>query len=340
MKSIHGFIYCLIVLLVSAGVFAAYLSINNIGAGPGNLPQLLQGTADRPAVYRVLIPTLAKSGSHLIPPETTAALQNVPENNMLTRAFHRISGDQYPEEAFCVLVLLYLSLTGFAYLEKSLLRDLGYSKQEQLALPLTLLIMILPFSVHFAYIYDIPQFFLSAACLLLMYRKKWIVYLAVFAIAVLNKETSLFITFVFATYHFGRLPGKRYLLLLVSQLAIFAVLRTAITYTYRNNPGSPILWSPVHHMEQYQNHPLTLIVTAALFGGILFLMFTNWKRKPVFLRHASSLFGIMLILFFLAGMPMEFRVFLDALPVFGIMIFPPSGTSQSWTGKYISVQHK
>lgn len=318
MKISRVLLYLILIVTLSMGIFLAYLSIANLDGFPG----MLEGTALRPSIYRVLVPTLARAGANLIPSQAIELFRNASYETILTEAFHPLSAGKYFGEAICALLLIYLSVAGFLVVEKSLLKDLGYSSEEQLILPIVLAVMILPLSVHFAYVYDLPQVFLFATCLLFLYRRNWTAYLVFLAISLLNKETSFFLIIIFAMYYFQRLPRTKFTLLLGTQLGIFVTFRAVITYIYRNNPGVAIFWSTKYHIDQYTNYPSTLIVTIVLFGAILFMIFKDWQRKPVFLRYASSVFFLMLILFFLAGMPMEFRVFLDILPVFGIMLFP------------------
>lgn len=134
---------------------------------------------------------------------------------------------------------------------------------------------------------------------------------------------------IFAVYYFRRLPRKEYAILLGTQVAIFLILRAMILYAYRDNPGVTIFWSYRYHLDQYTSYPFTLIFTLILLGAIVVLMARDWQKKPVFLRSASIVFPFTVLLFFLAGMPMEFRVFLDILPVFGTLLFSPHKAPQA-----------
>jgi hypothetical protein len=307
-----------VVLGVSAGVFLAYLYMANLN----DFPAMLDGTAMRPSAYRVLIPSLAEAGAGLLPLKLVDQFRNAQVGRILAETFQQLSGGKYFGQAICALALIFFSVFGFILVEKQLLRDLGYSTQEQSFFSMSLAILTLPFSMHFAYVYDLPQVFLFSLSTLFLYRGSWPAYLAFLTISLLNKETSAFLIIVFALYYYQRLSRRDFAMLLVLQLGIFAVIRTIITYVFRDNPGVPIYWSMRHHLEQYTNYPSTFIFTLFFLGGILFLMVKDWKEKPVFLQYTSLLFFLVLILFFFAGMPMEFRVFLDILPVFGILLFP------------------
>ncbi|HSL45189.1 MAG TPA: hypothetical protein VK897_17280 [Anaerolineales bacterium] len=323
MKAKHSYLYITLALAISAGLFIAYLSLNNFGSsGISSFPNMLEGTAFRPAIYRVLIPSLAKVIANLVPGQVSEFFARLPEGTGIKRAFDNLSNDMYHGEAVSALVLIYLSIVGFVLVQRRFLKELGYSQTEQAVLPFTLAALTLPFSVYFAYVYDLPQVFLFTVCALFLYQEKWTFYLLFLTVALLNKETAFFLVIIFAVYHFRRLPRNKFLVLLGAQLVIFLILRAILLYAYRDNPGVTIFWSYRYHLDQYRAHPSTLIVTLFLLGAITFLMAKNWQKKPAFLRSASIVFPFTVVLFFLAGMPMEFRVFLDILPVFGTLFFP------------------
>ena len=322
-KTLAKFFYFITTLVVSAGIFLVYLSFSRVSASESvSFPKMLEGKASRPVVYRQLIPILARVGARLVPGWLVETFQYAPFS--LGSTFHSFSQGQYPKEAIVALTLMFFSLIGFIFAEKDLLKHLGYSGNEQLVLPVTIAVQILPLTIHFGYVYDLPQVFLFSLCLLFLYRCKWHVYLPLLAIAILNKETSFFLIVIFGLYFFRRLRLRTYLLLLAAQAGIFFVIRAAITYMYRNNPGSSMPWTVQFHMDQYTNQPLTFLFTFLFFGVIVLLAAKGWKNKPLFLRYSFSTFFITTFLFFTSGSPMEFRVFLDVLPIFGILMFPSS----------------
>lgn len=318
MKTLKALLVHVLILIISSGIFIAYMSIANLDS----FPRMLEGTAPRPYIYRMLIPAIARMGAGLVPPDLSTRLENSFLGTVTNKTYQELSGGIYSAEASIALWVIFLSLAGFILVEKAFLNGLGYPAQDGFVISVTLAIMVLPLSVHFAYVYDLPQMFLISIGVLFLYRQNWAAYLLLLTVSLFNKETSFFLTIIFIAYYLRRLPGKVFTLLLGSQLGIFIINRIIIMYVFRNSPGVTILWSIRYHIEQYVDHPSTLIFTLVFFGGILYLVFKDWQRKPVFLRFASTAFFLMVVTFFLAGMPMEFRVFMDILPVIGIMLFP------------------
>jgi hypothetical protein len=322
-------IYACIACLIAAAIYIVYLPVGRMGsADSSSFQRILDGTAPRPYVFRVLIPSLAKIGTKFTPNWVAHSLQNVPKDTMPGRVIHGLSKGTHYREALHALFLGFLSLAGFILAEKKLLHILGYPVEQQYVLPFFLAVLVPMLSVHFAYVYDLPQMFLFAVSSILLYQRRWGLYFILLAIATLNKETSLLLILIYAAYYFRQLPLRKYIVLLASQLALFGGIQGTIRYIYRDNPGNTMYWTFPYHMDQYAAYPVTFSITAIIFGMFIYLIFKDWTNKPAFLRYASIAFFITLILFFVGGMPMEFRIFLDILPIFGIMLFPHRQTLQ------------
>lgn len=219
---------------------------------------------------------------------------------------------------------MFCSLIGLAYAQKKFIKQLGMQSNEQVILPLLTQLCILPLSIFFAYYYDLPQVFLITLSLGFLQECDWKNYLVTLALASLNKETSVFLILVFIIYYFPRLPRKTFVMLLIGQTVTYAIIRFGLIYVYRNNPGATVYFTLKNHYDQYLSYPPSLIFTLMFFLGAGFLILRDWKRKHAFLRASSVMIVFILILFFTSGMPVEFRVFLDALPIIVLLIYPSS----------------
>ena len=171
--------------LFVTGLFLAYIKISRLGAGQASsLIQLLNGTADRPFIYRIFIPQSVKLLAKITP--FSISLENT-QITILKDVFLRLDGRILQKEAFWVLVIIFVAMLGFIYVEKRFLADLGFSQEAQQVLPLLLLTLTLPFTVHFGYLYDMPQLFLFTVSLWLLSQRKWGWYLFFFFLTTLNK---------------------------------------------------------------------------------------------------------------------------------------------------------
>ena len=302
-------------------IYLTYLKISRVGTNEfTSLNDLLAGKADTPYIYRVLIPQSAKLFAKIIPP--------IPHNlfsksEILQESFLNLNGDILPKEAFLVLFLTFLAMIGFIYVEKRFLFDLGFSQETQLILPILLLAHGLLFTIRFGYIYDMPQLFLFTTSLWLLFRRQWKWYLVLFLITTLNKETSILLTATYAIYFYKRLSKKEFFKLLFWQLFPFIIIRIILLWVYRDNSGSVIYSNFFIHVEKYKAFPIFLAITIFLFVTIFFLVKNKWAKKNDFLRSAIIVPLLILPLYFYGGIPMEFRVFLEALPILGVLAFNP-----------------
>lgn len=302
-------------------IYLLYIKISRLGFGEyASLGDLIEGSARRPFVYRVFLPHSASALAKILPIKIQASAFQPP---FLRETFLRLSEKGYPEEAFLVLLFIFFSLAGFMYIEKKFLADLGFSKEAQLALPTLLLFLSMPFTAHFGYIYDIPQLFLFTTSLWLLYRQKWGWYLFLFLLTTLNKETSILLTLLYIFYFYPRLEKKHFIKILFWQLFIYFVLRSFLLITYRQNPGYIVYLAYLRHIEQYKTQPILLMITIFFFASIYALIRKNWKAKSPFLKTATIIPLLMILLFFIGGMPMEFRVFLETIPIVGVLMFNP-----------------
>ena len=314
-------LYWVVVFAVSACVFWIYLSISGSwNFEPASFPKMLEGTADRPYVYRLLIPVISKFTAWLIPSWLIDVSQKAPYS--IKYIINVLGQGKYLREAIVAVILMYFSLVGFIFTERSLLKYLEYSPEAEQIIPIVLSIFILPLTLFHGYIYDLPQLFLFTLGLVFLLRKQWHFYLPLLALVTANKETSIFLIVIFALYYFQSLNRKAYFLLLGAQLMVYVLIHGLTLYLYRNNPGNVLLWTGGLQLSEYIHYPITFLVTILFFGIILFLVFKDWQYKPFFLRISFSVFFMILVLFFVGGREMEFRVFIDILPIFGTLMFP------------------
>ena len=160
-----------------------------------------------------------------------------------------------------------------------------------------------------------------------MSSRRWIAYLLVFALATLNKETSLFLVLIFALYFFPRLPRGEFIRLSIGQLGLCGVLQGAIRYAFRNNPGSAVQWHLGAQLEALNQAatgtPATFVLTATLVIAVAALSIYGWNMKPPLLRAAIWILPFFLLLYAAGGYPGEIRVMLEVYPILALMIVPP-----------------
>lgn len=315
-------IFAAIAICLSLLIFLAYLANTSVGAfQPASLARVLEGSATRPYTYRILVPALARFVSPIVPDEMIDWLAN--STGALRATFDRLSAVGYEREAAAVMAIMLLSLAGFVFAERAFLAELGFGAREQFILPLAILLMVLPVTLFTGFYYDFPQLLLVTLSLTLMHRRNWRAYLFFLAMANLNKETAIFLVAIFVVHYWARLPRREFLEVLAWQAIVCGGVRGIILYWFEDNPGATIFYTLPDQIKLFRDHPLGLVFTVSYLSLAIFRVLRRWAQKHEFLRSASVLGAIILGLFVTSGYPLEFRVFLDALPVLGILFFSP-----------------
>lgn len=171
-------------------------------------------------------------------------------------------------------------------------------------------------------VYDISTGALFALMIGLLARRQWWVYYVVFAVACVNRETTILMTLVFVVYlHRERLnwvPGAIY------QVAAYMLIRMVVMWVYADNPGVPFLFRPVANIQFFLAVPRLSAIHWAGFVVVTWLCLRNWTAKPWILRCAFAVLSPSLLLFYLMfGWAFEIRVFAELYPVaFALAVYP------------------
>ncbi|UCC67035.1 MAG: hypothetical protein JSV79_07740, partial [Armatimonadota bacterium] len=163
--------------------------------GTATIEMFAEGTASKPFAYRMLMPWLLGWLNRL----------NGADDLMLTDIGLRVL------VLFGVMVMIRRWLRHFV---DPLLADVG---------PLLLGVM-LPGTFVWYWPYDFAGILVWAVCLLALVERRYVLYLLVFAIGTLNRETTCFLIGVFAVTQWEALGARRTLRWVGVQAAIFAAI--------------------------------------------------------------------------------------------------------------------
>lgn len=289
---------------------------------------MLTGTAFRPFAYRVLLPSTANLLASVVKRRVALQVGTRFENMLHSSIFTaRLNGRAYPREVLLILIMMYVSLVGFAITMWHFLAALGYSSPIRYGTPPLMLLGSMLFFFGFGYIYDFSTLFLFSLGLLLMARQKWVWFLIVFALGTLNKETTIFLSLIFGLYYIARMPRRQFMVLAASQLGIYGLIQGIIRFTYRDNPGDTLEWHLPQQLPAYQavaqHAPYLLVSWGAACIIIAVLVLHRWSEKPLYARLALAILPFFLVLFFFWAYPLEIRDLLEVFPVITVLMLPP-----------------
>jgi hypothetical protein len=277
------------------------------------LIELIDGTAFKPFVTRMLVPFLIKQMTILLPITPEAAASAV----------------------------MYLSLIAFVFAFRYLLAAFWKPSIISDALTWLSILGLLPFMVSFSRaVYDFPTLFLFTLELGFLAHRRWKWFLIVFPVACLNRETSILLCLAFAVHYYPRMERRFFLKMLSGQGVSYILTRAYILLRFWDNPGGAFEWhlpDQIRVLSQIPSvfetfAPLGLIALLFLVCGIaiLFLMLFLWEEKPRLLRDAALVMVPPLALtHLLFGMPFEIRVFYEVYPVVLLLCVEPIFTRLS-----------
>jgi hypothetical protein len=280
---------------------------------------MLDGSAFKPYIYRVLVPTLLRC-IEFMSPDAVENFVNLELNERFPYFInhYHISPD-----------LAYLGVWSVAFYLISLLiycrllylggyHIVGLSRTQAAITPLLGLLMLPPFFRQ-GYIYDLPQLALFSACLYLMFRQNWRLYFVIFSVLSFNKETSIIILFSYVACFIDKHSVRK--LLVVSLLHIFAygAIRLLLEWIFQNNPGVSM---QVHIIDQVKFYSeIWNFGTIIQLMGASFILIYQWNSKSVFLRRSVILAAPLAFLFMVGGSPGEYRVFYEVVYVVTLLTF-------------------
>jgi hypothetical protein len=322
-RTLYKTAYILLFVLLVINVSVRFIFVPGFDwAERTMLADVVYGRAHKPFVYRTLLPSTVRLIVSLIPTQVREAIEGVD---------WRTSGSEGAFTEFLVTCsVLCATLAGFCLAVRYLCK--GVFRAPPLfadLVSLGALVGLPPFFTYYSYIYDFSTLLLFALGLGLMVRRRWGLYLFVFVLACLNKETAVLLTWVFAFSWFGRRPmlgRKRFNWLLGLQLGIYLLLRLGILWIYRDNPGRAVEFHLFDHnvAELLRPYPLSTLCVGL---GIVLAVFYRWSEKPLFLRIGASVLLPLLGSTLLFGFIDELRDYYEAYPALLLLISHSVGTT-------------
>ncbi|AZO31441.1 hypothetical protein [Mesorhizobium sp. M1B.F.Ca.ET.045.04.1.1] len=182
----------------------------------------------------------------------------------------------------------------------------------------------------FRYVYDLPAAVFTLALVLCLARfvqapetGRLMAYLGLFALATVNRETTMFLLPAFLAVCWGVLERRTIATVLAAQVIIFVVIQAAIRWfvpglpnPYASIPGTNYEIHLTDNLGLFTN-PLYLLTYLARFGAGLYLPILLLHRylDPV-LKRTLLLFGIPFLLStVLFGRLVEHRVVIEIVPL-------------------------
>jgi hypothetical protein len=327
--------FLFLTLLITTSVFAVFLNSSEVNANPrASFPDMVNGQAFKPYVYRALVPTITRVSvgilSSAMKNQVDTILWRQPLTNKVLVAFR--AQPAYATEAAVTIILMYFSLFGFVLAFRKLCNALYDMAPHTSIFLSSIAAIVLIIFCNYGYVYDYTTLFLFTLSFLFLIRSQWRQYLLCFAIACINKETTILLAFIFLMYYRRRqeIPKRTFLILFSIQVIIYAFIKFCLFVIFSNNPGGNFEYYLPLHLIMFYGVPQRMIIFTigqiAIFVGALY----QWQQKPAALLHAASLAMPLCVLYFFFGYPFEIRVFYEIYPMVLLLVLQTVGYFLNW----------
>jgi len=295
--------------------------------------EMIEGTAYKPFVYRMLIPLLVRGGRVLLPSPLEQFLREgvyrlIPFVGQVMDylAWER----ELLPEYLLASCFMYAALLGFLFLLQRLTLRL-YALPLYLAdgaplIALGVLPVFFKRGTHF--LYDLPALFFFTWGLVLILEERLKCYYLCFALGLLNKETMVLLSLVFALHFAKRLTRGELGRHLGVQVGLLVLVRSAQVFLYWGNPGGAFEFHLIENLRLALRPYWYSAVVSVL--SVVLLIGHGWDKKPRFLKQ-SLWIGVPLVGSYLVmGAWGEIRVFYELFPVLFLLALPTVAEILGW----------
>jgi hypothetical protein len=306
-------------------LLTAFMSWPGVYRGPANVVDMVNGTAERPYVGRLVLPALVRltvtAGDRLSDATGAEWCRRVLAQTgaFVLRRSHapeHAFGDAYTYGAYAIWA--FLCFVGFALALRALIRSIypTYPTWVSDFAPVAAMVVTpLIFFRYVSFVYDPMTLVVFALCLWLIATRRLSIYLLVFPIAVLSRETALLLLAVLAVREWGRISSGRLAALSLYHVVIFIGLRALIAHVFAGNPGTAAKFQVYVNLEVASQAGFYVKTFVPLLP-LGFLVAHRWREKPVFLRRAFLVLGApMVALCLLFGSLGEMRTYYELWPL-------------------------
>jgi len=292
-----------------------------IHVGEMNLLDMVDGTAARPFVYRVLLPGTVRCavvGSETILDAAGIDKGGTPISSVGAFMLRRTKAPEWTFEHSYTYgmyaIAVFFCFLGYALLLRKLIKSF-YPRYpsfiSDFAPAIGVVIIPLVFFRYVSMVYDPMTLLMSALCLYLIAERYRVAYFLVLPLAMLSKETAILLPFVFVAREIRVTPRAKLAFLTACQIIICLAVRQLVVYLFRANPGESVV-NQLHANLMIVRMPGFYVKTLVPLLPLAVLVAYAWKTKPEFLRRGFVIVAVLLVgLSLVVGVMGEMRVYYE-----------------------------
>lgn len=319
-------VWFLILLVTAAGYSGFFQKWSFRDGNPEmGIEVVLDNTANRPNIYRKLLPEVVKSIAKTIPPSSREKIkEKLLQKNYVEEIYASAQvPPRYVVEYYLMILLSYLCFYFAVLILRNLLCETMKDDVAGTMAALLFALLIPVFDTVGGYYYDFPEMLFMFSAVYLCIKGYWVPLVVLSAVATVNKEA--FFWFIPALYPFLREKVElRKTLGIMGLCLLFAGLSALyIHILYDSNSGGMVMGFQTHVWAQlrYIANPKTYFLTSTTYGFplparffFLYIIFVVsivkkvWIKLPrMFQQHTKIAASINLPLFLFFCHPGELR---------------------------------
>ncbi|CAN7401233.1 hypothetical protein LJR289_002427 [Pseudoduganella sp. LjRoot289] len=271
---------------------------------------MLEARAQKPFVYRQLLPMLANAADRAAPPgiKQLASRTLGPQ-----KVYVKASSAANPAISFRYIVVYYLSflsLLGSLFLMRAISLDAGLAPMTAVLAPSALALAFPYLQTVGGFFYDSAELFFFALAFLLVSRRQTALFFAILIPATLNKESFLFFVVALLPLLMHHYPKRSAAAIGAAAVLVSGLVNAAVKLMFADAPGGAVQYHLAGNLQAYlsgapysqleltyglagprQAFALTLFIIALVFAR-------GWRDSPgVVKRHILLAAAINLPLF-------------------------------------------
>lgn len=286
------FLLVLIYFIVASASFQGYFSKWSFRIEPTlSIDRMLDGTANRPYVYRQLIPQIANAIDRVTPipvkEKLASKFTSIIESTYASTKLESFK-PQYMFRCFIVYTISSASLLISMFLLRIICIEVSKSNISGTIAPICFSLSFPLILTQGGYFYDFGELLFFSASFLLALRNRFIWILPITPFAVLNKESFLF--FLFTLIPLIKPLTSRYKLVLftISSVFLAVVVNLVVKSVYANNDGAALEFHLQDNIRFYLNPLHYLFSHESGYGTILPKGFSIINLLPIFIIVSKS----------------------------------------------------
>ncbi|WP_244815333.1 hypothetical protein [Caballeronia sp. Lep1P3] len=329
-RSAAWFLLAVIYYLVAAAAFHGYFAKWKLrdDTPQSALPTMLEGTSDRPFVYRRLLPAIANEAERVTPEALRARaidwlFADGRAHGPIAWFYPDASDARNPKYALRYYMVFYLSFTALflaMFAMRAVCLALKADTVSSTLAPMVIAAALPLILTEGGYFYDFPELLFMALAVWMAVTGRGLWLLVVTVVATFNKESFLFFTLTLYPFLRASFSERKTLTLQACMLALAGAVNMLIKLRYAHNGGGMVEYHLLDNLA-FLAHPMSYlrfeynygVVTPKGFNVIflaiaVLLLRAGWSRLPdAVRRHVWIALAVNVPLFLLFGFHDELR---------------------------------